>query len=292
MPVIDWARIAEPQRDQYDSRVVLEFAQTRTSPRRRTFYTRRPAGDAPTIFDGAVAVRHIYADPAGPEYSDAPLDHPNIALAVDYLRYWPDVFRQFPLLIDTFHPITDKQVNSDDDFEMLHMIHGSTSGCSESMFGTVFATVYCPIGLAEAWVHEMGHQKLRALGISFEETTGLITNSPSELYVSPLRRDRLRPMSAVFHAEYSYTYVTNLDVLLTRAATHPLKRAALLDQLAMNVARIKEGIEVIKQHIKVDRDGERFVAGFIDWNDRVIREADGLLEIHRNGTHAHAHPAS
>src|SRR5437588_3384516 len=46
--MVNWARLAEPQRDQYDSRVVLDFAKKRLS------YTRPPIDQGPTIFDGAV----------------------------------------------------------------------------------------------------------------------------------------------------------------------------------------------------------------------------------------------
>jgi hypothetical protein len=268
--MVNWARLAEPQEDQYDSQVVLDFAKSRQA------YKRRSIRRAPTIFDGAVAVRHIYKSGIlDSSCRDAPVTHPNIRKAADYVRKWGVAFAQFATLMDTFHPVISD--TWDFDFERDHYVGGSSCGAEPSLFGTMFATVNCPVGLAEAFVHEMAHHKLHALGISLEETTGVIINSADELYVSPIIKDRLRPMSAVFHAEYSYTYVTSLDIVLVREETDPLKLSAFHDQLALNLSRIKEGIEVIKRYIKVDREGANFVDGFVKWNARVIQTAEDLL---------------
>lgn len=73
MDMIAWSRVAEPQEDQYDSLVTHYYATTRTWPKRSEPYRRRPVGDAPTIFDGAVAVRYIAEQcPGYPELVNGP----------------------------------------------------------------------------------------------------------------------------------------------------------------------------------------------------------------------------
>lgn len=271
---VEWGRMAEPQADQYDTCVTLEFATNGGSPLRREPYTRRPPGGSPTIFDGVVAVRYISAAcPRSSRHADGPLDHPNIRQAAEYVRRWPTVFEQFRSLMDSYHPMIDLTVPPAKYGEAL----GSSSHSEESMFGTMWATFYDPLGLAQAFVHEMAHQKLRALGVSFEAADRLITNRPGELFASPIRKDRPRPMTAVFHAEYSFIYVTALDVEMIRAEADPARRATLLSLLSRNVTRMEEGLEVIKRHVKVDAEGRDFVDGFYAWAERVIESGNDLL---------------
>lgn len=271
---IDWGRMAEPQEDRYDTRVTLELATTCGSPLRREPYVRRAVADAPTIFDGAVAVRYISETcPGLPRHAHGPVDHPNIARAAEYVRRWPAAFAQFRALMDSFHPMTDAGVPPALDGSVL----GSSSHSEESMFGTMWATFYDPLGLAQAFVHEMAHQKLRALGVSLEAADRLITNRPGELYASPIRKDRPRPMTAVFHAQYSFIYVTALDLRMIETETDPRTLSSLLTLLGRNVPRIEEGLRVIREHVQVDEDGRVFVDAFIDWAARVIREGNAVL---------------
>lgn len=272
---VNWTRMAEPQEDQYDTRVTLEFATTGGSPLRRELYVRRPTNGSPTIFDGAVAVRYLSAVcPRPSKHVNGALDHPHIALAAEYVRRWPTVFTQFRTLMDSFHPMIDLDVPP----EKFGTVLGSSSHSEEWMFGTMYGTFHDPLGLAQAFVHEMAHQKLRALGVSFETTTGLITNRADELFVSPIRKDQPRPMSAVFHAEYSFIYVTALDIRMIEAEGDARNRAALLALLARNVARMEEGLRVIRQHIKVDADGRHFVSGFFDWAESTIARGNAILK--------------
>jgi hypothetical protein len=278
--VIDWSRMAEPQDDQYDTQVTLEFATTKSSPLRREPYVRRSPQGSPTIFDGAVAVRYIRDECPNPSrHANGPLEHPNIALGVEYVRRWPTVFMQFCSLMDSFHPMIDLALPTEPSGAML----GSSSHSEESMFGTMYGTCYDPLGLAQAFVHEMAHQKLRALGVSFETTTRLIINVPDELFESPIRKDKPRPMSAVFHAEYSFIYVTALDLKMIEAETDPQNRTKLLSLLARNCVRMEEGLAVIRKHVRVDPNGRKFADGFFDWAERVIAQGNSILKA-RSGT--------
>ena len=63
-------------------------------------------------------------------------------------------------------------------------------------------------GFAEALVHELGRtHKPRALGVGVETAERLVTNPSGQLHPSPIRYDCLRPMTAVVHAQDSYTYI-------------------------------------------------------------------------------------
>ena len=278
--MIDWARLAEPQADQYDTDITLQLASSTTSAARPQLYTRTPVGDAPAIFDGQVAIRHAYR--SWPEFElllsqyhllDAPTDHSNIGIAAEYVRSWPLGFQQCQRLLDTIHPVLDRRIP----LESPEVYRGSLCHSYEHMFGTMWATIFCPIGLAEAIVHEMAHQKLRALGVSFESATTIVGNDPSELYVSPVIKERPRPMTAVLHAEYSYVYVTTLDTRMLVAEEDPHRRAVLDHVLRTNLARIEEGNDTIRNHFRAGPYGPEFMAGFYEWIESTISSARAAL---------------
>jgi HEXXH motif-containing protein len=274
---IDWSRLAEPQVDQYDTEVILRLASSTTAADRPEPYRRAPVGDSPAVFDGQVAVRYVYR--SIPEsgflakyYLDAPLGHPNVGVAAEYIRNWPVAFTQCQRLLEAIHPAIDPRISG----ESNEIYRGSSCHSYERLFGTMWATVYCPLGLAEAIVHEMAHQKLRTLGVSFEAATSVVGNDQSELFPSPVVKERLRPMTAVLHAEYSYVHVTTLDIHLLEAEHDPTRRDALRVVLKRNLARIEEGLDTIQRHFKPGIHGPQFMAGFLNWTERTIASAKSV----------------
>jgi len=276
--VIDWSRLAEPQPDQHDTDVILRLASSTTSVGRPQAYTRTPVGESPSAFDGQVAVRYVYC--SVPEfasfsahYLDAPLDHPNISAAAEYVRKWPVAFAQCQRLLEAIHPAVDARIP----FESTEIYRGSSCHSFEPLFGTLWATIFCPIGLAEAIVHEMAHQKLRVLGVSFESAGTVVGNDPSELYVSPIVKERLRPMTAVLHAQYSYLHVTELDTHILRAEREAARREVLSHVLERNLSRIEEGYDTTRRHFKPGDHGREFMEGLYDWTERTIALAKDVL---------------
>jgi HEXXH motif-containing protein len=265
---VDWSRAAVPQQDLYDARLAAHLATTSASPLRADRYARRPVGGAPALFDGAVAVRHLYPRDFYPSLADAPLDHPHLALAADLVRRWPVAYEQFRILIDSVHPLLIPDAPQDDpDYFGFTRSHGE-----EDMFGTLMASVNSPVMLAECLVHEMAHHKLRAFGLSVETAWRFITNPPEALFESPIRKDRPRPMTAVFHAVYSYSYVTELDLrIIDREPAGP-RMGTLFRRLAYNVKRLEEGRDVLRQHMTLDVEGEIFMAPYDEWLDRLIAQ--------------------
>jgi prolyl 4-hydroxylase len=278
MKAIDWSRLAEPQADQYDTSVALGLASATTSASRPEPYRRTAPGNSPAVFDGQVAVRYVY-DPLpefkqlSEQFPNAPLDHRNIARAVEYVRTWPTAFTQCQHLLEAIHPALHPQMP----VESRAVYRGSLCHSYERLFGTMWATIFCPVGLAESIVHEMAHQKLRVLGVSFESATNVVGNSPSELFVSPVIKDRLRPLMAVLHAEYSYVYVTTLDIHILQAERDPARRKVFESVLERNLARIEEGYGTLKSHFKPGEHGAEFMRGFFAWTDRTIESARDLL---------------
>ncbi len=276
--MIEWERMAVPQTDQYDTETILRLAQTQSSPLRSELYVRRPVGDAAAVFDGQVAVRYINQDVMGlPNFVNASQDHPNIPKAATYVQCWPEVYEQFKKLIDTVHPFIDTTM----DPRHQDVSVGSSSNSNEHLFGTLCATVNDPIGLAQAMVHEMAHQKLRAMGISVETATRLIVNPPDDLYESPIRKDRSRPMTAVFHAQYSFMHVTQLDIKMLEHIDDEATRDAVLCLLARNVIRMEAGHKDVAGNIQTDADGKKFIGAFLEWSEKVLLEGNAIMD--KNG---------
>jgi|SRR5208337_3604147 len=274
---VNWSRVAEPQSDGYDTRVVMQFA-IEAGYRRR-----HPSGES-TLFDGAVALRQ---DPVllgydGCQY--APPDHPNLAKAEALIRSWPVGFSQCGALLDSLCPYDYPRLGED-------MIIGSVCGSGSWGFGSIVVTVNHHMGLAEGIVHEIAHHKLRALGIDMEFSAGLVTNDPSEMYPSPIRYDSLRPMTAVVHAQYSYMHIAELDLMVLRHDSDPVRATAIRGlSLAVIIPKLEFGLKTIKQHARVDTKGDAFLKAFNAWSERVIEDGYADLKNHYIDVKPFLHP--
>lgn len=281
---IDWARMAEPQDDQYDTRMTLELATTTTSPLRPEPYVRRATDGLPTIAGTEVAVRYLdQRDLPAPRFLPAPADHPNLRKALDYLQRWPAAYEQFLALIDSVHPCVDSTIHP----SMREMLSGSCSHSHEWWFGTVCVTVDHPIGCAQAIVHEMAHQKLRALGVSVEEAWRLVANEPTELFPSPIRIGVNRPMTAVLHAQYSFIYIVELDLRMLEGESDPAVRDHILQLLMRNVVRMEAGYETLARNIRTDSSGAPFIEAFLAWARRAIERGYAVLNANGYETEVH-----
>ncbi len=269
---IDWTRVAEPQPDLYDTDVAFwRLGQLSASG------PPRASEDVPTLFEGAVAVRPLegpYREMEG--MASAPPEDERIRLAERYVRRWPEAFHQFRALMHTFYPLVDTTGTY-----VQAGARGSISHSFESHLGTMCASIEDPVGLSQAFVHEMAHTKLRMLGIMVESARDLISNDPNDLYPSPILIGTLRPMTAVFHAEYSFIHVTQLDLMMLAAHPEEDLRNHILAMLERNVTRMEAGYEVIQDNIQVDSNGRLFVDGFMDWARRVIIEGRAILDNER-----------
>lgn len=271
---VDWRRMAAPQQDGYDTDMTLRLAENGASPLRPLPYRRRPVNGATTICDGSVAVRQapelgLMTDRILP----SKVDHPNISAGAAFLARWPEAHTQFTRLMDTVYPYTDPVQARQGEFAL-----GSSSHSYEEDFGSIHATVDNALGFAQALIHEMSHQKLRALGVSFEMAQRLIANDPAERYDSPVRKDQTRPMTAVFHAQYSFIHVTALDLRMLSAAQGERERQCILMLLGRNLPRMQAGYQEVERHIRTDEAGHLFVGAFMEWSRDVLQQGQAELD--------------
>jgi prolyl 4-hydroxylase len=82
---------------------------------------------------------------------------------------------------------------------------------------------------------------------------------------------------AVLHAEYSYIYVTALDIHIVRAERDLARRTAIEGVLERNLGRIEEGYGTLKTHFKPGEHGVEFMRGLFAWTERTIETAQNLL---------------
>jgi len=271
---IDWSRMARPQRDGYDTEVVLRLVSTEVTPRRPRPYRRAPIDGAVALFDGRVAVRNRDSGGlAGPRYAAASPNHPNLARAERLLGSWPEVAAQFPDLIDTIQIWTDSTKSP----EQWQSTVGSSSHSLENEFGTIMATVDSDVGLTLAMVHEMAHHKLRAMGVSLAEADRLVTNNPKELYFSPIV-NRKRPMMAVLHAQYSFIHVVCMECAIYMAEANSIQeKARAIALLPGHVAKMEEGWRQIIGNVRTDAEGVAFMEEFMSWSRLALYKAREIL---------------
>jgi HEXXH motif-containing protein len=269
--------MAAPQSDGYDTDVTLRLAENSVTPLRPLPYRRRPINGCAAFCGGSVAIRQAPENGMMTEkIVPATLDHRNLAAGAAFLSRWPEGYAQFGRLVDTVYPYTDPA-----QARMGELALGSSSHSYEGDFGSVHATVDNALGFAQALIHEMSHQKLRALGVSIETADRLIANDPSERFESPIRKDQTRPMTAVFHAQYSFIHVTALDLYMLAVAASERERQHILMLLARNVPRMQAGYEEVARHIRTDEPGSLFLDAFMDWSRDVLER--GQAELDANG---------
>ncbi len=274
LETLDWAALALPDPDGRGAALARALADARTGRWSGETALGRPRPGEPTLFDGAVAVRHARADCHLPRYSNAPLDHPHIAIAEAHVARWPGGYALVRELVDSYNPIFDSEVPP----ERWPSSAGSSSHFDKWRFGLIFATVYDPLGLAQAFVHEAAHQKLFGLGVLIEHADRIVRNDPARLFPSPIV-ERPRPMPAVLHAEYSFIHVTELELRLLEALDESCERERelLRSFLARNVARLEPGLRTIEAGIETDAAGDEFIGAFIPWAAQVLERGRTIL---------------
>lgn len=266
MSQIDWARVAAPQVDGYDTRVAFEvFQTTRYATKGRT-----PPSTAEKIWEDGRAVFVTMQDAnqrPSSSLEDMPLTDPRVRRGIKLLDHWPEVRRQCAELLIGVSPL---MLGKGEDG------HGCTCGNYGDDFGWIFVSADSPWGFAEGIVHEMGHWKLRALGVWFEDWNDLLlANKFDELYASPVRKDKPRPMGAVIHAQYSYIHVARICTLLLAATPQPTVND--VDWTALQLKRITEGQLTIREHARGTEAGQQFLAGLDAWTTQVLEEGHRVV---------------
>jgi hypothetical protein len=81
-------------------------------------------------------------------------------------------------------------------------------------------------------------------------------------------------MTAVLHAQYSYTYISALDIKILENTMDRARNSQIVsNSLAVIIPKLEFGLQVLREHAKFDEPGEGFFQGLSDWNERLIANA-------------------
>jgi len=220
----------------------------------------------PVWLEGAVLLMPVVPQELNPEW-EALINptHPILTHAETILKAWPEMYTQCQTLLDVIY----SGMPAGREFMMAAV--GGTCGPGNG-WGEILVVSNNPVGYAEGVVHELGHHKLRALGIDMEEHDGkLLMNDPEELYESGVRKDKLRPMSAVLHAHYSYLHVTECEL---RAATLGYDVSAMMP---FQLKRLSEGWTTITRHARWTAEGVQFARDLLEWTTELLQQVQRLV---------------
>ena len=153
-----------------------------------------------------------------------------------------------------------------------HFEIGNIEKAPRHMHNFIKTAVYVSInnmqGCAEGIYHEVGHARLEALGLGIDNHDGmLILNTPNELYNSPIRKDKQRPMSAVIQAIYSWIIFSENDI---QCASIPNNLEESANYLIGNLPKIEDGLAEIRSHVKCTAQGIDFMDGYFEWGEDVV----------------------
>lgn len=214
----------------------------------------------------------------GADYSVPDLNDARIQAAGELFRTWPGALESFGDFVNVFWPL---------DAARDPAARGSTSG-HEVVDGArcCYVTIYDPFGCYEGLLHEWAHLRLLALGIGLEEHDGTyLDHELDERFVSPIRKDKLRPMSAVVHGILAWAFLTAGDLRL--AADHADDVRGVVK---WNTPKLEEGILVLTENARWTDAGSAFGDELIAWLDELVdgawqflglSERDSALSSHR-----------
>jgi len=247
--MIDWSKVAEPS--DYSTKVISERALVRW----------------PLRSHSTMRVEFLERE-LSEVLSGASLDDPRIPKVLTWLDLWPEGSKAVRSITDIWWPLLMR-----DEGTGLGSCCGHDTPTNDRPCTVVYSTLFDQVGGAEALCHEAGHLRLHALGIDLETHDGyLLANLDDEMFESPIRKDKLRPMSAVLQAQYSYVMICNFDVII---ATYDLEQSRA--HLDFNLPRIAEGIQTIEKNARWTLEGGQFWSGMRSWTDRILSEGHNIL---------------
>lgn len=300
--MIDWARVAKPQPDGYDSDVLAALLLEKKKWQKAPNVT-----SGQSLLDGAIA---IATDPFHHQ-SDAVKDtiatDEELANLDRHIKAWPDGARSMARLIDEFWP---KRLVNPLTGEPRTGVAGSSSGHlalddwnqTERFRMAVYVSVNDGEGGAGGTYHEFGHLRLETVGIFIEHhdgvllananpilTDGQIDLEKSELYPSPVRFDKppttadplgvpaMRPMSAVVHGLYAWLIFSENDI----RCAETINLAAGCNFLRQNIPKIATGMAEVRKNAKPTPAGEAFLEGLLAWGEDVVARGVAVVNSDR-----------
>jgi hypothetical protein len=205
---------------------------------------------------------------------DAPADHPSIDRLRELLGAWPESRYGIGDFINVFRPLGDTTRPPG--------ARGATSGHWVDGQGRrgAYITVDDPYGAYEHLHHEWMHLRLLALGIGIpgdieQNERTILDHGTERLFVSPIRRDTLRPMSAVVHGVLAWVCLTQADLMLAEAGGHD---EAIRGTMLYNVPKIEDGLALIERDARWKDAGEPFATELHAWGEQVVSDSWNYLD--------------
>ncbi len=187
--------------------------------------------------------RYVDPDPAKAAQTEA-----NLYGAMDDLRgFAPALAAEMEALVSTVILATGVQVVGDEPREFESVTALRAFGAVLFNADSVASRLQCVVSL----IHEHAHMVLFA----HSPNEGVVTNSPDERYVSPLRSDA-RPVEGIFHQSFVLArmiYGMNLLRKLDTASQHQHDFAD--EFIAQNVPRFMDAFETLHQHARFTSQG-------------------------------------
>jgi hypothetical protein len=257
---IDWGRMARPQADGYDTEILKQLV-----AKKYPTWQRLPlAVDEPGMFGHRVRLTNK-PKRAAPYLLNADPTHPNVGKTEAFLTaHWPEMAEQCGQLMPEIWIMIDERQKDVPD------VSGCTCGDLKE-FGSICTTIQGVVGFSHGIVHELGHWKLRAMGVWLLEWDNIVANDPTEMFDSPIRKDIQRPMGACLQAHYSYLHVLEMEI---RAR---LVGGASTSMLETNYGRVEDGRRTLEAWRPVPGT-EGFLEAIDEWGADLLARAKPLLQ--------------
>lgn len=199
------------------------------------------------------------------------LNDPAIAVVQRLMDSWPEARNSIGAIATQYGPIVPTK-------KMGDTARGSTSGHYIRPDGNrlVYTTLFDPLGAWEALLHELYHLRLWALGIRLEDHDGEFLDHPlddSELFISPIRKDKRRPMSACLHGWMAWIALTQGDLhMLDSDVTSNIDDLSIRQMMKWNLPKIEEGLLTFREHARWTDAGVGFSVTLDAWAEEVVTQ--------------------
>lgn len=196
--------------------------------------------------------------------------HPNIRRAEKWINSWGNLKAELFELISFITPCHEP-------FARTKNFPGCSCGSDLSRPFGLWTTVDSVVGISEGIFHEMAHQKLRHLGVTFDDGGLLLNNPATQTDLSPIRLDVLRPISAILHAQYSYSYVFDVYLHALKEDLDNDEKHELRLAISRVLSRLRFGRSTLLRLARPTNLGEQFLTELWRWFSEMEENAIGIL---------------
>lgn len=262
------AKMVWPQANGYDSLVFNTL--TGENVGKSELHPDAVANDL--IFAGKVRVGYFEQDIMNPpRYQKAFACAEVFRQAEHYLQAWPEMYEQIKILVKVIQPFYDTTIHP----KHIEFAVGSSSSSIGLPLGYICLTVDNPIGVAQAIVHELAHQKIRAIGIIENNTDAIFSNAP---YVSaPLNINQRVLPAAAFHDIYTFTHILQLNISMASLSLSAIEKDHLYQLLLKNSIRIEHALYYLTEEIRTITYYKTFYEKLISWMKKCVQDTKRIL---------------